>query len=297
MKELGRLITAMVTPFDDAGKVDFEQAKKLALACMRSGSDGVVISGTTGESPTLTHDEELRLYADVKSVLGDRGSVIAGTGSNSTSEAVEATQGAEKAGVDACLLVAPYYNKPSQDGLYQHYKTIAENTNLPCILYNVPSRTVISLASDTVIKLSQIDNIIGVKEASGNLTEISKIIGGARKGFLVWSGNDSDTLPLLSIGGHGIISVVSHLVGSQIKEMINKYLAGKVAEAAAIHIHLLPLMDVMFVVSNPVPVKYALNKVGFNVGKPRLPLVEPDAKSAARIMEVLKNYSIDLPVD
>jgi 4-hydroxy-tetrahydrodipicolinate synthase len=297
MKELGRLLTAMVTPFDDAGKVDYEQAKKLALACLRSGSDGVVISGTTGESPTLTHEEEFRLYSDIKAVIGKRGSVIAGTGSNSTTEAVEATRGAEKAGVDACLLVTPYYNKPSQEGLYQHFKTIAENTKLPCILYNVPSRTVISLASETVIKLSQIDNIIGVKEASGNLTEISKIIGGAKKGFLVWSGNDSDTLAILSMGGYGIISVASHLIGSQIKDMINKYLAGQVAEAAALHNRLLPLMDVMFVVSNPVPVKYALNKAGFRAGKPRLPLVEPDAKSAARIMEVLKNYKIDLPLD
>ena len=296
MKELGRLITAMVTPFDGAGKVDYEQAKKLALACLKSGSDGVVVSGTTGESPTLTHEEELRLYAEVKSVVGDRGSVIAGTGSNSTIEAAEATRAAEKVGVDACLLVAPYYNKPSQDGLYQHYKTIAESTRLPCILYNVPSRTVISLASDTVIKLSQIDNIIGIKEASGNLTEIGKIIGGAKKGFTVWSGNDSDTLPLLSIGGHGVISVASHLVGSQLKDMINKYLAGKVAEAAALHIHLLPLMDVMFVVSNPVPVKFALNKIGFNVGKTRLPLVEPDPKSAEKILAVFKKYKFDLPL-
>jgi 4-hydroxy-tetrahydrodipicolinate synthase len=297
MKDLGRLITAMVTPFDEAGAVDYEQAKKLALACLKSGSDGVVISGTTGESPTLTHGEELKLYADIKAAVGKRGSVIAGTGSNSTTEAIEATRGAEKAGVDACLLVTPYYNKPSQEGLYQHFKAIAGSTRLPCILYNVPSRTVISLASDTVCRLSQIDNIIGIKEASGNLTEISKMIGGSKKGFIVWSGNDSDTLALLSIGGYGVISVASHLIGAQIKDMINKYVAGKVAEAAALHTRLLPLMDVMFVVSNPVPVKYALNQAGFRVGRPRLPLVEPDVKSAARILEVMKNYKIDLPLD
>lgn len=209
---------------------------------------------------------------------------------------MEATKGAEKIGVDACLLVTPYYNKPSQDGLYQHFKTIAESTRLPCILYNVPSRTIVSLAADTVIKLSQIDNIIGIKEASGNLEEIGKIITGAKRGFLVWSGNDSDTLPLMSIGGYGIISVASHLVGLQIKDMINKYLAGKVNEAAAIHLNLMPLMKVLFVVSNPVPVKYALNQIGFRVGKPRLPLVEPDAKSAAMIKDTLKNYKIDLPL-
>jgi 4-hydroxy-tetrahydrodipicolinate synthase len=297
MKDLGRLITAMVTPFAADGKVDYEQARRLALACLKSGSDGLVLSGTTGESPTLTHEEELKLYTEVKAAVGKRGSIIAGTGSNSTAEAIEATKSAEKIGVDASLLVTPYYNKPSQEGLYRHFKAIAENTSLPCILYNVPSRTVISIASETVIKLSQIGNIIGIKEASGNMEEIGKIIAGAKKGFLVWSGNDSDTLPMMSIGGYGIISVASHLVGLQLKEMINKYLAGKVNEAAAIHLNLMPLMKVLFVVSNPVPVKYALNQAGFQVGKPRLPLVEPDAKSAAQIKEVLQNYKIDLPLN
>ena len=296
MKELGRLITAMVTPFDDNGQVDYRQAAKLALACLKSGSDGIVLSGTTGESPTLIHEEELKLYSEVKAAVGKRGAVIAGTGSNSTAEAVEATMSAEKIGVDACLLVVPYYNKPSQDGLYQHFKTIAESTKLPCIVYNVPSRTVVSLTAETVIKLSQIDNIIGIKEASGNLEEIARIINGVKKGFKVWSGNDGDTLPLMSIGGYGIISVASHLVGIQIKEMINKYLAGKVDEAAAIHLNLVPLVKALFVVSNPVPVKYALNQIGFHVGKPRLPLVEPDAKSAALIKDTLKSYRIDLPL-
>jgi 4-hydroxy-tetrahydrodipicolinate synthase len=296
MKELGRLITAMVTPFNEDGQVDFDQACKLASACLESGSDGIVLSGTTGESPTLTHEEELKLYEKVKAAVGKRGPIIAGTGSNSTAEAVEATKSAEKIGVDACLLVVPYYNKPSQDGLYEHFKTIAGSTHLPCILYNVPSRTVVSLASETVIRLSRIDNIIGVKEASGNLEEIGKIVSGAKKGFKVWSGNDSDTLPLLSIGGYGIISVASHLVGLQIKDMIEKYLAGKVDEASAIHLNLMPLVKALFVVSNPVPVKYALNQIGFNVGKPRLPLVEPDAKSAALIKETLRNYRIDLPL-
>jgi 4-hydroxy-tetrahydrodipicolinate synthase len=296
MKDLGRLITAMVTPFDSEGQVDYQQAEKLALALLKSGSDGLVLSGTTGESPTLTHEEELKLYRDIKKVVGKRGSIIAGTGSNSTAEAVEATQAAEKIGVDACLLVAPYYNKPTQDGLYAHFKTIAEHTQLPCILYNVPSRTVISIAAETVIKLSQIDNIIGIKEASGNMEEIGKIISGTRKDFVVWSGNDSDTLPMMSIGGYGIISVASHLVGLQMKEMINNFLAGKNAEAAAIHLKLMPLMKILFIVSNPVPIKYALNQIGFRAGRPRLPLVEPDAKAAAQINEVLKNYTIDLPL-
>ena len=286
----------MVTPLNKEGKVDYQQAKRLALALLDSGSDGVLIVGTTGESPTLTKEEEQHLFAEVKSAVGDRGSVIAGTGSNSTAEAIEATKKAEQIGVDACLLVVPYYNKPSQDGLYQHFKAVAQETSLPCILYNVPSRTVVSLSADTVIKLSQIDNIVGVKEASGNLSEIARIIDNTREDFLVWSGNDSDTLPILALGGYGVISVASHLVGSQIKEMIDAFLKGRTGEAASIHRHLLPLVEAIFIVSNPVPIKYALNHIGFNVGKPRLPLVEPDEKSAAIIRDTLRKYNIDLPL-
>ena len=296
MKKLGRLLTAMVTPFNEEGMVDYEQAKRLALALLDSGSDGVVVVGTTGESPTLIREEELHLFTEVKSVVGERGSVIAGTGSNSTAEAVEATREAERVGVDACLLVVPYYNKPTQDGLYQHFKTIAGSTNLPCILYNVPSRTITSLSADTTIKLSHIDNIIATKEASGNLSEISKIISGAREGFLVWSGNDSDTLPILAAGGYGVVSVASHLVGNQIKEMIDGFAGGRVDEAARIHRHLLPLINALFIVSNPIPVKHALNSIGFRVGKPRLPLTEPDEKTASFIEDTLKNYQIDLPI-
>ncbi len=296
MKELGRLLTAMVTPFNEEGAVDYAQAKKLALALLKSGSDGVVVVGTTGESPTLVRAEELRLFAEVKTAIGGQGTIIAGTGSNNTAEAVETTKEAEKIGVDACLLVVPYYNKPTQEGLYQHFKTIAQSTNLPCILYNVPSRTVTSLSADTVIKLSHIENIIGVKEASGNLGEISKIISNTGEDFLVWSGNDSDTLPILALGGYGIISVASHLVGKQIREMIDSFVSGKADKAAEIHRHLLPLVDTLFIVSNPIPIKYAVNHVGFHVGKPRLPLTEPDEKTANIIKETLKNYKIDLPV-
>jgi len=296
MKQIGRLITAMVTPFNEEGEVDYKQAKKLALALIDSGSEGVLVAATTGESPTLTWEEEMRLFTEVKSAVGDRGTIVAYTGSNSTTEALEATKGAERIGVDACLLVVPYYNKPTQDGLYQHFKAIAQSTKLPCILYNVPSRTVVSLSADTVIKLSQIDNIIGIKEASGNLDAISKIISQTRKDFLVWSGNDGDTLPILALGGYGVISVISHLVGNQIREMIDNFINGRTGEAADIHRRLMPLINAMFIVSNPIPVKYALNHVGFNVGKPRLPLTEPDEKSAATIRDTLKNYRIDLKV-
>jgi len=296
MKKIGRLIAAMVTPFNEAGKVDYEQARKLALALLDSGSEGVVVVGTTGESPTLIRAEELRLFAEMKSAVGKRGAVIAGTGSNSTAEALATTKEAERIGVDACLLVVPYYNKPTQDGLYQHFKVIAESTSLPCILYNVPSRTVANLSADTVTKLSHIDNIIGIKEASGNLEQISRIISNTRDDFLVWSGNDSDTLPILALGGYGVVSVASNLVGNQIRGMIDSFTNGQIDEAASMHRRLLPLINALFIVGNPMPVKYALNYIGFNVGKPRLPLTEPDEKTAAFIRDTLKNYHIDLPV-
>jgi 4-hydroxy-tetrahydrodipicolinate synthase len=286
----------MVTPFDEKGAVDYVQAKRLALALLDSGSDGVVVVGTTGESPTLVRAEEIRLFREVKSAVGERGAVIVGTGSNSTAEAIEATKEAECVGVDACLLVVPYYNKPTQEGLYQHFKAVAESTSLPCILYNVPSRTVASLAAETVVKLSEIDNIVGVKEASGNLEQISRIISNMREDFLVWSGNDSDTLPILAVGGYGVISVASHMVGRQIRQMIESFITGRVSEAAGIHRHLTPLFSDLFIVANPIPLKYVLNHVGFAVGKPRLPLTEPDEKTAARILETLKLYEIDLPV-
>ena len=296
MKNPGRLLTAMVTPFDAEGEVDYEQAKNLARALLDSGSDGLIISGTTGESPTLSREEKLRLFTEVKSAIANRGTIIAGTGSYNTRESQELTKEAERIGVDACLLVVPYYNRPTQQGLFEHFEAIAQATTLPCILYNVPSRTVANLASDTVIKLSQIDNIVGVKEASGNLRQVAEIVQGTRDNFLVYSGNDGDTLLILALGGYGVISVASHLVGIQIKEMIERFLSSKTQEAASIHRHLLPLINAMFINPNPMPVKYALNYLGFPAGKPRLPLVKPDEKSAEIIRATLKNYKIDLPL-
>ncbi len=296
MANLGRLLTAMVTPFDGKGEVDLIQAKNLALALLRSGSQGVVVSGTTGESPTLNKEEKLRLFAEIKLAVGNEGVVVVGTGSNSTRESIELTRKAEKVGVDAILLVVPYYNKPTQEGLFQHFKTIAESVSLPCILYNVPSRTVASLAVETVIRLSQIENIMGIKEASGNLEQVAKILQGTKKDFLVYSGNDGDTLPILALGGYGVISVASHLVGNQIREMMEKFLSGKTGEAAQIHRELLPLINALFIVSNPIPIKHALNYIGFPVGKPRLPLTEADEKSRAMIEATLRNYRIDLPL-
>jgi 4-hydroxy-tetrahydrodipicolinate synthase len=255
-----------------------------------------VITGTTGERPTVTDEEQLKLFATVREAIGDKGTIIAGTGGNCTRESIAITREAEKLGVDAALLIVPYYNKPTQEGMYQHFKAIAESTGLPCILYNVPARTVTNLAPETALRLSKIDNIIGIKEASGNMEQVAKIIQGAPKDFLVWSGNDGDTFPIMAMGGYGIISVASHLVGKQIKDMIEYTVRGNMKEAAAIHLNLLPLINSLFIVSNPIPVKYALNHVGFRVGKPRLPLTEPDDKSKAAIEATLKNYRIDLPV-
>ena len=296
MAEIGRLLTAMVTPFDEKGDVDFEQAKKLAHALLDSGSDGVVLSGTTGESPTLTTDEKMRLFSEVKQSIGDKGVVIAGTGTYSTAESIELSQEAEKQGVDGLLLVVPYYNKPPQEGMYQHFKAIASKTNLPCIVYNIMGRTGVNMTDETTIRLSQIDNIVGTKEASGDMNQIARIIQGASPGFKVWSGDDNQTFLIMSIGGYGVVSVVAHLVGNQIKHMMGLLLEGDIEGAAAEHRRLLPIFLGMFTESNPIPVKYAVDHLGLKVGGPRLPLVPPSGKAAAQIEKLLDQYEIDLPV-
>ena len=296
MTDIGRLITAMVTPFDDDGQVDYEQAKRLAKALLDSGSDGVIVSGTTGESPSLSTEEKLRLFAEVKSALGDRGAVIAGTANYNTAETIELSKEAERQGVDGLLLVVPYYNKPPQEGLYQHFKAIASAVHIPCILYNVPSRTSLNMAAETTLRLGQVDNIVGVKEAGSDMDQIARIIHGAPDGFRVWSGNDNETFYIMAMGGYGVVSVASHVVGSQIKQMMGLLLEGDIEKAASEHRRLHALFKVLFIVSNPIPVKYSLNRVGFNVGSPRLPLVPPDAASAQKINEVLDRYEIDLPV-
>jgi 4-hydroxy-tetrahydrodipicolinate synthase len=296
MEEIGRLLTAMVTPFDNEGQVDFEQAKQLASALIDSGSDGLVVAGTTGESPTLTLKEKWRLFTEVKRAINGRGSVIAGTGNYSTQESIELTKEAERLGMDGVLLVVPYYNKPTQEGMFRHFEAIARATSLPCILYNVPSRTACNMNADTVIRLSHIPNIVGIKEASGDLEQSARIIEHTRDDFYVWSGNDQDTLPLLSIGSYGVVSVASHIVGGQIRRMIDAFLEGRPSEAAAIHRHLTPLVKALFLVSNPIPVKFALNQIGMRVGAPRLPLTEPDAATADAIRAELSRHRIDLPV-
>lgn len=296
MKIPGRLLTAMVTPFNEKGEVDYDQAKKLAKALIDSGSDGVVVAATTGEAPTLSWDEELRLFQEVKSVVAGKASVIAYTGSNSTHEAVEATKGAEKIGVDGCLSVVPYYNKPSQEGIYQHFKAIAENTTLPIIMYNIPGRVVVNMNVETIARLSKIPNIIGVKEANGNMEHVAQTLNTVDKDFYVWSGNDNDTYHIMALGGYGTIGVVTHLVGKQVKRMMDCLVAGELKEATMIHRHLVPLVQSLFIEPNPAPLKYAMTHLGFNVGAPRLPLVVPGEKAQETIKQTLKNYTIDLPI-
>ena len=296
MKEIGRLMTAMVTPFDDNGKVDYERAKLLAKSLLDSGSDGVVVSGTTGESPTLSTEEKLRLFAEVKGAIGDRGAVVAGTGNYNTAESIELSKEAEALEVDGILLVVPYYNKPPQEGLYQHFKAVATSVHIPCIVYNVPSRTSLSITADTILRLSQVDNIVGVKEAGSDMDQVARVLHGADDGFKVWSGNDNETFAIMAMGGYGVVSVASHLVGRQISQMMGYLLEGDVENAAAEHRRLHDMFKVLFIVSNPIPLKHALNKVGFKVGNPRLPLVPPDDASASKIDEVLDRYQIDLPI-
>jgi 4-hydroxy-tetrahydrodipicolinate synthase len=287
----------MVTPFTPEGAVDYAQAGRLALALLKSGSDGVVVSGTTGEAPTLTTEEKLRLFAEVKRAVGGAGVVLAGTSSYNTAESVELSEEAERAGVDGLLLTCPYYNKPTQEGIFRHFEAIARATSLPCILYNIPGRTGVNITAQTIVRLSRIPNIVGVKEASGNLEQVAHIVEDTREDFLVWSGNDGDTLPILSVGGYGVICVVSHLVGSQMKGMIEAYMAGRVDEAARTHRNLLPLMSIlMTAASNPIPIKHALNVVGFPVGGLRLPLCDPDQAGAEKIATEVKRHRIDLPV-
>jgi 4-hydroxy-tetrahydrodipicolinate synthase len=286
----------MITPFDDEGKVDYPQARRLANALLDSGSDGLVVSGTTGESPTLSNEEKLRLFAEVKEAIDDRGSVIAGTGNYNTAESIELSKEAQKQGVDALLLVVPYYNKPPQEGLYQHFKAIAAETDLPCIVYNVTSRTSLNMTHDTTIRLSHIDNIVGVKEAGSDMDQIARIIDGAADGFKVWSGNDNETFYIMAMGGYGVVSVASHLIGGQIKHMMGLLLEGDIEGAAAEHRRLLPLFKVLFVESNPIPVKWSVNNIGFKAGKTRLPLVPPQEKTVAELQRVLADYRMDLPV-
>ncbi len=297
-KTLGRLITAMVTPFDRNGAVNYDQLAKLARQLVEYGdSDALLVTGTTGEAPTLSHEEKIECWRTVKQAVGDRVPVVAGTGNYDTAASVALSREAEEVGADALLLVAPYYNNPPQEGLYQHFKTIADSVSLPCILYNVPSRTVRNMEAKTTLRLARVPNIIGVKEASGNLAQIADILRGAPEDFYVWSGNDSDTFPIMCMGGYGIISVASHVIGCQIKKMINATVESRLAEAGKLHVELMPFFQAIFPpfspVASPGAIKTALNLAGFDVGGLRLPLIELDDHAKKALREVMAHYELD----
>jgi 4-hydroxy-tetrahydrodipicolinate synthase len=271
--DFGRVITAMVTPFDDNLQVDWAKTEELIeYLIIEQQSDSLVITGTTGEASTLTDDEKIKLYQLAVKQAAGRCKIIAGSGSNDTAHSVHLTKEAEKAGVHGILLVAPYYNRPSQEGIYVHFKTIADSTSLPIMLYNIPKRTGVTISAETTIRLAQLLNVVATKEASGDLELITNVLRGVPAGFRVYSGDDELIVPILSIGGYGVVSVVSQVVGKQLHKMINSFLEGRVHEAAQLHQQLLPIVKGLFITSNPVPVKYALQLHGMNVGSVRLPL-------------------------
>ena len=292
----GRILTAMVTPFSRDGAVDYAQARRLASALVASGSDGVVVCGSTGEASTVSAQEKIRLFGEIKDELGDRAAVVAGSGDNCTADSIELSREAARAGGDALLLTVPYYNKPTQEGIARHFLAIADAVEAPCIPYNIPARTAVNMTAETQLRVAAHPNVIGVKEASGDLAQIAKVIEGTDANFRVWSGNDEDTFAIVAMGGYGVISVATHLVGRQVAAMVRAITEGRLDEAAQLHRRMLPLIDALFCVTNPVPVKYALNQIGFDAGGFRLPLCEPDEASARRIMSEVRRHTIDLPL-
>ncbi|MCM3242785.1 4-hydroxy-tetrahydrodipicolinate synthase [Cytobacillus firmus] len=284
----GRVSTAMVTPFDHKGHIDFPKTTQLINHLIENGTDSLVIAGTTGESPTLTKEEKLALFKHAVKVADKRVPVIAGTGSNNTYESIELTKKAEQIGVDAIMIVAPYYNKPNQEGLYQHFKAIAENTSLPVMVYNIPGRSSVNILPETIIRLSEIPNIAAVKEASGDLNAMAKIIANTDENFMLYSGDDGLTLPCMAIGGTGIVSVASHVIGNEMQEMITAYLNGENEKAAKIHQKILPIMEGLFAAPSPVPVKTALQLRGLDVGSVRLPMVPLTEQERSAVAALFK---------
>ncbi|MCC6382098.1 MAG: 4-hydroxy-tetrahydrodipicolinate synthase [Dehalococcoidia bacterium] len=295
MAELGRLLTAMVTPYTPDGAVDYAHARRLAAHLVRAGNDGVVVTGTTGEAPLLSDDEKTRLWEEVRQELGGAATVVAGAGTNDTHHSVALARRAEQAGVDAILAVVPYYLKPPQEGIFQHFRAIAESTHLPVILYNVPGRVGVNMTVDTVLRCAEISNVVGIKEANGDLAHSAAILD-ARPGFILWSGNDNDNFHLWCMGAWGAISVTAHLVAGQQREMLGHVLAGRLPEAATIHRRLCRLTDACFANGSPSTIRYVLRQLGFVIGAPRLPVVEPDEAVGARVMAEVRRHRLDVPV-
>lgn len=283
----GQILTAMVTPFDHNEEIDFPATRNLINYLIANGTDGLVISGTTGESPTLTEEEKVKLFKFTVEVVNGRVPVIAGTGSYNTKASIDLTRQAADAGVDGIMLVVPYYSKPSQEGLYQHFQAIAAVTSLPIMLYNIPGRSAVNMSVETVVRLSDIPNIVAIKEAGGNLDTMTEIVQNTPEDFSLYSGDDGLTIPVLSIGGAGVISVASHVIGNEMQTMIEKFNSGNVKEAAKDHRSLLPIMKALFAAPNPTPVKSALNLKGIPVGGVRLPMIPLNKEELNSLQEVL----------
>lgn len=289
----GRMIPAMVTPFDENLELDLKQARALARRLVEGGSDALVINGTTGESPTVFYPQKMKLFQAVVEEVGGEIPIIANVGDNCTADTVDFAQDVQKLGVDAFMLVVPYYNKPPQEGLYQHFKTIAESVDLPCILYNIPGRCVINMTAETTLRLAHdVENIVAIKEASGNLEQVKAIIKDAPDGFDVYSGDDSLTYDMMKLGAAGVISTAGNVIPERMKELTDLCAEGNFEKAKSVHDTLLPFMDELFVTANPIMVKEALNLVGFSVGGVRLPLVNATAEQAAHLAEVMKEVGV-----
>ncbi|MGE5484815.1 MAG: 4-hydroxy-tetrahydrodipicolinate synthase [Ignavibacteriales bacterium] len=290
----GRVITAMVTPFKADLTVDLDMAKRLALHLIHNGSDSVVVFGTTGESPTLSEDEKIALLEAVVEAIGT-GRVIAGTGTNSTSASIRMSKRAAASGAGTIMLVCPYYNKPGQEGLYRHFRAIAEEAGLPVILYNIPGRTGVNLLPETVARLALVPNVVAIKEASGVMDQVSAIKSATPRGFMVYSGDDSLTLPVMALGGHGVVSVASHVAGPQIRKMVDSFATGDVESATALHLSLFPLFKALFLSTNPVPVKKALGIIGLDCGPTRPPLEDLPAAHEQTLRSSLGGLGITGP--
>lgn len=292
--QLGTLLTAIVTPMNADLSVDFSRAQALAKKLVAEGSDGLVVAGTTGESPTLTEQEKIRLFEVVLGAVGDRACVVAGTGNYNTAESIHLTKEAQKVGAHAAMLVCPYYNKPPQEGLYQHFKAIADSTSLPIIIYNIPGRTSCNIDPPTVARLAKIESIVALKEASGLMTQVSQVAREMPPSFRIYSGNDEDTLPIMALGGVGVISVVSHLAGDHVRAMIDAFHAGDVKHAREVHFRLFPLFKVLFMPGSvsPAPVKSALRIAGFDPGPLRPPLISCTSEQEHTIEKVLRDLSL-----
>jgi 4-hydroxy-tetrahydrodipicolinate synthase len=288
----GAVVTAMVTPFRDDHSLDLEGAQELASHLLDHGSDALVVAGSTGESPTLTHREKVDLFRAVVETSKDRGKVVCGTGTYDTAETIELSREAEEAGADGLLLVTPYYNKPPQRGLYEHFSRVAAAVSIPIIAYNIPGRTGTRIEHDTLLKMAKVPNIVAVKDSTGDFQAISKLIDEAPEGFEVYSGDDWATFGYLCLGGKGVVSVASHLVGERIKQLCDLVETGDIPAARKIHQELTPLFNALFITTNPIPVKTALSILGRPSGPPRLPLVPATSEERARIERALADAGL-----